>query len=382
MEEVAAPEAEEPKAAEEKQPEAEAAEEKQPEAEAAEEKQPEPAAAAAEEEEKEGEQPAELEAEAAPAGEAQAEGKEGEALAAAPAAAAPAGGEPSASKRTRKRKASKEAQQQEEGGAGEEEGGVAAAGGGEVLPTPAQRRKGGGGAKKAKKEAAGGGGAKGPTASEQYLAAIQEIPAGQTRTYTDVAVAAGRPNGELAFLDSVQSVWRSILCSMWPWQAGRPNGEPVFLDSCVNCLTVAELGISATSFVEKHCCWLRACTELCMYVRGSPFLWALLPPPPCDTPHTHPLPPQKHTLHGQTHTLIALTPGPDIPCTASLAGARSVGKTIKSLDLGESEVPWHRVVGSDGKLQDGEVGAKQLARLQEEGARPKEGECGLLLEEY
>ena len=40
-------------------------------------------------------------------------------------------------------------------------------------------------------------------------------------------------------------------------------------------------------------------------------------------------------------------------------------------------MPWHRVVGSDGKLQGegGPLGALQLQKLREEGARPREGEC-------
>ncbi len=57
-------------------------------------------------------------------------------------------------------------------------------------------------------------------------------------------------------------------------------------------------------------------------------------------------------------------------------GARSVGKAIKGLDHKTSQVPWHRVVGQDGKLQDAPSGALQLQRLQDEGARPKQGEAG------
>ena len=57
-------------------------------------------------------------------------------------------------------------------------------------------------------------------------------------------------------------------------------------------------------------------------------------------------------------------------------GARSVGKAIKGLDHKTSQIPWHRVVGQDGKLQDGPTGALQLQRLQDEGARPKQGEPG------
>lgn len=57
-----------------------------------------------------------------------------------------------------------------------------------------------------------------------------------------------------------------------------------------------------------------------------------------------------------------------------LRNAPAVGKIIRRLNLpSETSIPWHRVVGQDGRLRLKE-GEEQLRRLIAEGARPREEE--------
>jgi len=73
---------------------------------------------------------------------------------------------------------------------------------------------------------------------------------------------------------------------------------------------------------------------------------------------------------GQTRTYSEVAFLAGYPSNAS-----AVGKIIRGLNLpSEASIPWHRVVGQDGRLRLNDEGEVQLSRLVDEGARPREEE--------
>jgi methylated-DNA-protein-cysteine methyltransferase related protein len=73
---------------------------------------------------------------------------------------------------------------------------------------------------------------------------------------------------------------------------------------------------------------------------------------------------------GQTRTYSEVAFLAGYPSNAS-----AVGKIIRGLNLpSETSIPWHRVVGQDGRLRLKDEGEVQLRRLVDEGARPREEE--------